>query len=108
MHHGWYLWKRVEQERRRLEDENRKLSRSVQDLQHRLDETKEGTKPVLTDFTSLANELQKMLRLKVFSTVTSDNDKSNVLTEKRPVSDNAVCIKERNKDLLSFNEKLSV
>ena len=24
-HHGWYLWKRVEKERRRLEEENRKL-----------------------------------------------------------------------------------
>ena len=104
-HHGWYLWKRVEKERRRLEEENRKLSRSVQELQHRLDETKEGTKPVLTDFTMLANELQKMLRLEVFSTVTSDNDKSNVLTGEQPVSNNGVCTKERNKDAFSFNEK---
>ena len=104
-HHGWYLWKRVEKERRRLEGENRKLSRSVQELQHRLDETKEGTKPVLTDFTTLANELQKMLRLEVFSTVASDNDKSNVLTEEQPVSDNGVCAEERNKDVFCFNEK---
>ena len=77
-HHGWYLWKRVEKERRRLEEENRKLARIVQELQHKLDENTEGTKPVLTDFTTLANELQKMLRLEVFSTVTSDSDKSNV------------------------------
>ena len=99
------MWKRVEKERRRLEDENRKLSRSIQELQHRLDETKEDTKPVLTDFTMLANELQKMLRLEVFSTETSDNDKSNVVTEEQPVSDNGVCTEERNKDVFSFDEK---
>ena len=105
-HHGWYLWKRVEKERRRLEEENRKLSRSVQELQHRLYKTKEETKPVLTDFTMLASELQKMLRLEVFSTETSDNDKSNVLTEEQlPVSDNGVCTEERNKDVFTFNEK---
>ena len=73
--------KRVEKERRQLEEENRKLARTVQELQYRLDETTEGQKPVLTDFTTLANELQKMLRLEVFLTVTSDRDKSNVLTE---------------------------
>ena len=104
-HHGWYLWKRVEKERRRLEEENRKLARSVQELQHKLDETTEGRKPVLTDFTTLANELQKMLRLEVFSTVTSDSDKSNVLTEEKSVSDNDVCTEERNKDIFGFNEK---
>ena len=43
---------------------------------------------MLTNFTTLANELQKMLRLEVFSTVTSDRDKSIVLTEEKPVSDN--------------------
>ena len=52
-----------------MEEENRKLARTVQELQHRLDETREGTKPVLTDFTALANELHRMLRLEVFSTV---------------------------------------
>ena len=57
---------------------------------------------MLTDFTTLANELQKMLRLEVFSTVTSDND---VLIEEQPVSDNGVCTEERNKDVSSFNEK---
>ena len=45
---------RVEKERRRLEEENRKLARTVQELQHKLDETREGTKPVLTDFTALS------------------------------------------------------
>ena len=34
-------------------------------------------RPILTNFTTLANELQKMLRLEVFSIVTSDRDKSN-------------------------------
>ena len=97
-HHGWYLWKRAEKERRRLEEENRKLARTVQELQHRLDETIEGQKPVLTNFTILTNELQKMLRLEVFSTVTSDRDKSNVLTEETSVSDNEVCTDDRNKD----------
>ena len=104
-HHGWYLWKRVEKERRRLEEENRKLARTVQELQHRLDEISEGTKLVFTDFTALANELQKMLRLEGFSTVTSDNDKSNVLTEEKSVSDNNVCTEERNKDIFGLNEK---
>ena len=98
-HHGWYLWKRVEKERRRLEEENRKLARNVQELQHRLDETTEGQKPVLTDFTTLANELQKMLRLEVFSTVTSDRDKSIVLVEEASVSDNEVCTEDKNKDM---------
>ena len=98
-HHGWYLWKRVEKERRRLEEENRKLARTVQELQHRLDETTEGQKPVLTDFTTLANELQKMLRLEVFSTVKSGGDKSNVLAEETSVSDNEVCTDDRNKDM---------
>ena len=65
------------------DDDWRKRTRTIQELQHRLDETREGTKPVLTDFTALANELQRMLRLEVFSTVTSDNDKSNVLTEEK-------------------------
>ena len=60
---------------------------------------------MLTDFTALANELQRMLRLEVFSTVTSDNDQSNVLTEEKSVSDNEVCTEERNKDLFSLNEK---
>ena len=95
----------MEKERRRLEEENRKLSRNVQELQHKLDETKEGTKPSFTDLTTLANELQKMLRLDVFSTETSDNDKSNVVTEEQPVSDNGMCTEERNKDLFSFNDK---
>ena len=104
-HHGWYLWKRVERERRRLEEENRKLARTVQELQHRLDETREGTKPVLTDFTALANELQRMLRLEEFSTVTSDNDKSNVLTEEKSVSDNEVCTEERTNNI--FGKKIS-
>ena len=106
-HHGWYLWKRVEKEKRRLEEENRKLARTVQELQHRLDETTEGTKPVLTDFTALANELQKMLRLEGFSTVASDSDhdKSNVLNEEKLVGDNDICIEERNKDLFGLNEK---
>ena len=103
-HHGWYLWKRVEKERRRLEEENRKLARTVQELQHRLDETTEERKPVLTDFTTLANELQRMLRFEVFSTVTSDSDKSNVLTEGQSVSDD-VCSEDRNKDMFSLNEK---
>ena len=79
--------------------------RIVQELQHKLDETTEGTKPVLTDFTTLANELQKMLRLEAFSTVTSDSDKSNVLTEEKSVSDNDMCTEERNKDIFGFNEK---
>ena len=104
-HHGWYLWKRVERERRRLEEENRKLARTIQELQHKLDEITEGTKPVLTDFTVLANELQRMLRLEVFSTVTSDNDKSNVLTEEKSVSDNEVCTEERTNDI--FGKKIS-
>ena len=103
-HHGWYLWKRVEKERRRLEEENRKLARTVQELQHRLDETTEGQNPLLTDFTTLANELQKMLGLEVFSVVTSDRDKSNVLSE--AVSDNNVCTENRNKNIFgSFNKK---
>ena len=106
-HHGWYLWKRVEKERRRLEEENRKLARTVQELQHKLDETREGTKPVLTDFTALANELQRMLRLEVFSTVTSDSDKSNVLTEEISISDNEVCTEEGDKDIFGLNEKFS-
>ena len=42
-----------------------------------LDEAREGEKP---DFTTLANELQKMLIFEVLSTVTIDSDKSNVLT----------------------------
>ena len=71
---------------------------AVQELQHKVDETREG---VLTDFTALANELQRMLRLEVFSTVTSDNDKSNVLTEEKSVSDNEVCTEERKKDIFS-------
>ena len=62
----------MEKERHRLEEENRKLARTVQELQHRLDESTEGQKPVLTDFTTLTNELQKMLGFEVFSTVTSD------------------------------------
>ena len=62
----------------------------------------EGRKPVLTDFTTLANELQRMLRFEVFSTVTSDSDKSNVLTEGQSVSDD-VCSEDGNKDV--FNEK---
>ena len=72
-----------------LEEENRKLARTVQELQQRLDETTctEGTKLVLNDFTALANELQKMLRLEVFSTVASDSDKSNILNEEKSVSD---------------------
>ena len=94
---------RVEKERRRLEEEYRKLARTVQELQHRLDETTEGRKPVLTDFNTLANELQRMLRFQVFSTVTSDSDKSNVLTEGQSVSDD-VCSEDRNKDI-SLNEK---
>ena len=76
---------------------------TIQELQHRLDESTEGQKPLLTDFTTLANELQKMLGLEVFSTVTSDRDKSNVLTE--PVSDNNVCTEDRNKDIFGFNKK---
>ena len=47
-----------------------------------------------------------MLGLEVFSTVTSDRDKSNVLTE--AVSDNNVCTEDRNKDIFGFNKKLSV
>ena len=56
---------------------------------------------VLTDFTTLANELQRMLRLVVFSTVASKAviRKSNVLTEEKSVSDNDVCTEERNKDI---------
>ena len=72
------------------EEKNWNLERIVQELQHRLDETTERRKPVLTDFTTLANELQRMLRFEVFSTVTSDSDKSNVLTEGQSVSDD-VC-----------------
>ena len=98
------MWKRVEKERRRLEEENRKLARTVQELQHRLDETTEGRKPVLTDFTTLTNELQRMLRFEVFSTVTSDSDKSNVLPERQSISDD-VCSKDRDKDIFSLNEK---
>ena len=100
-----YLWRRVEKERRWLEEENRKLARSVQELQHRLDETTEGQKPLLTDFITLANELQKMLGLEVFSTVTSDRDKSNVLTDSEAVSDNDVCTEDRNKNIFGFNKK---
>ena len=86
-----------------MEEENRKLARTVQELQHSLDETTctEGTKLMLNDFTALANELQKILRLEVFSTVASDSDKLNVLTEEKPVSDNDVCTEERNKDIFS-------
>ena len=80
----------MEKERQWLEEENRKLARTVQELQHRLEEGTEEQKPLLTDFTTLANELQKMLGLEVFSTVTSDRDKSNVLTE--AVSDNNVAM----------------
>ena len=43
---------------------------------------------MLTNFTTLPNELQKMLRLEVFSTVTNDRVKPIVLTEEKPVSDN--------------------
>ena len=44
-----------------------------------------------------------MLGLEVFSTVTSDRDKSNVLTE--AVSDN-MCTEDRNKNIFgSFNKK---
>ena len=76
-HHGWYLWKRVEKERQWLEEENNLRNWQelhVQELHHRLDETTEGQKP---DFTTIANELQKMSRFEVFSTVTctSDRDK---------------------------------
>ena len=90
--HDWYLWKTVKKKRRQLKEENKKFARTVQELQHRLDETTEGRKPMLTDFTTLANELQRRLRFKIFSTVTSDNDKSNVLTEGQSVSDD-VCMK---------------
>ena len=55
---------------------------------------------MLADFTTLANELQKMLGLEVFSTVTSDRDKSNVLTE--AVSDNNVCTEDRNKNIFAW------
>ena len=44
-----------------------------------------------------------MLRLEVFSTVTSDNDKSNVSTEEKLVSDNEVCTEERNEDIFSLS-----
>ena len=44
-----------------------------------------------------------MLGLEVFSTVTSDTDKSNVLTES--VSDNDMCTEDRNKNILGFNKK---
>ena len=54
---------------------------------------------MLTDFTTLTNEVQKMLRLEVF-TVTSDRDKSNVLTEEKSVSDNDVCTDDSNKDIV--------
>ena len=85
--------------RRQLEEENRKLARTVQELQHRLDETTEGQKSVLTDFTTLANhEVQKMLKLEAFSTVTSDRDKSNVLSEEKSVSVNVVCMDDKYKD----------
>ena len=52
-----------------------------------------------------------MLRVEVFSTVTSDNDKSNILTEEKSarLSDNEVCNKEKNKDIAIFSliEKFS-
>lgn len=98
-HHGWYLWRRVEKERQRLEEENRKLARTVQELQYRLDETRKGKRPVFTDLSTLANELQKVLGLEVFSTVTIDSDKSKVLSEEKPVSDNDVCTADRKKNL---------
>ena len=100
---GSYLWKRVEKERQWLEEENRKLARTVQELHYKLDESTEGQKPLLTDFTTIANELQKMLGLEIFSTVTSDRDKSNVLSE--AVSDNNVCTEDRNKNIFGFNKK---
>ena len=43
-----------------LEEENRKLARSVQELQHRLDETTEGTKPVFTDFTTTTENVKTL------------------------------------------------
>ena len=49
-----------------------------------------------------------MLKLEVFSTVTSDSDKSNVATEENSVSDDDVCIEDRKKYVFAFNEKLSV
>lgn len=70
-HHGWYLWKMVEQERRRLEEENRKLTRTIFELQQKLDDGTERKKPVMTDFTSLASEIQKMMGL--FSKVEIDD-----------------------------------
>ena len=36
---------------------------------------------MLTNFTTLVNELQKTLRLELFSAVTSTRDKSNILIE---------------------------
>ena len=69
-------------ERWRLKGENRKLARTVQELQHRFDGgTTQGQKSVLTNFTTLVNELQKTLRLELFSAVTSNRDKSNILIE---------------------------
>ena len=94
----------MEKERQRLEEENRKLARIVQELQHRLDENTEEQKPLLTDFITLANNLKKILELEVFSTVTNNRDKSNVVTE--AVSDNNVCTEDRNKNIFgSFNKK---
>ena len=42
--------------------------------------------PVLNDFTTLANKLQKMLKLEHY--LTNDGDKWNILTEEKSDSDN--------------------
>jgi len=98
-HHGWYLWKMVEQERRRLEEENRKLTRTVFELQQRLDENTEGKKLKVTDFNSLASELQKMMGL--FSTVVIDT------TSKEKKVDNGVCVEDSDckKEIHQFDNK---
>jgi len=91
-HHGWYLWKMVEQERQRLEEENSKLTRTVFELQQRLDKSKEGKKPVMTDFTSLASELQKMMGL--FSTVEIDTTKTEKIVHDDMCVEDGDCKKE--------------
>ncbi|XP_065898648.1 uncharacterized protein [Dysidea avara] len=101
-HHGWYLWKMVEQERRQLEEENRKLTRTVFELQRRLDENTERKKPIVTDFNSLASELQKMMTL--FSTVEIDTTNKEKIVHNE-VCEDSDCKKEEEEVILHWNNK---
>ena len=101
-HHGWYLWKMVEQERRQLEEENRKLTRTVFELQRRLDENTERKKPIVTDFNSLASELQKMMTL--FSTVEIDTTNKEKIVHNE-VCEDSDCKEEEEEVILHWNNK---